>query len=95
MEGGRFETSGLEIRGDDGALLSVSGGGAADGTSFDLKVRFEVPELARYEAFLPYPGEGKKKEPIGGRVSGELAIAGSLEKARVTGELRASDLVAR
>jgi autotransporter translocation and assembly factor TamB len=92
--GGRFEIPGLEIRGDDGALLSVAGGGAADATDFDLRVRFEVPELARYEAFLPYPEEGKKKEPIGGRVSGDLAIAGSLEKPRVTGELRASDLVA-
>lgn len=94
VKGGRFEVPGLEIRGDDGALLSVAGGGAADATDLDLTVRFEVPELARYEAFLPAPEEGKKKEPIGGRVSGDLAIAGSLEKPRVTGELRASDLVA-
>lgn len=92
VRNGRFEVTRLELRGDDGSLLAVAGDGRADATALDLVARLSIPDLAAWSGLLPPPEEGTEPQPLAGSVSGELSVAGSLERPAVAGKLAARDV---
>ncbi len=53
VRGERIELAGLELKGDDGSLLSLSGRGNFDGSAVDGRVRLEVPDFSVFEPLLP------------------------------------------
>ncbi len=60
VNGEVVEVSGLELRGDDGSFLGLSGRGKLDGSELAGRIRLEIPELAAFEPLLPpTPGEGR------------------------------------
>lgn len=113
VRGERIELTGLELRGDDGSLLFLSGRGSFDGSALDGRVRLEVPDLSAFEPLLPSESRSAAKpastrngtdpvaataDPVagslGGSVSVDLRVAGSVERPGLTGTVKARDLVA-
>jgi autotransporter translocation and assembly factor TamB len=86
------EVASAELRGDDGSLLSLSGRGKLDGSRIEGRVRLEVPDLAAYAGLLPPPPEGEAAVRFGGRLTGDVRFAGSLERPNFTGTLQGRDL---
>ena len=108
VRGERIELAGLELRGDDGSLLFLSGLGSLDGSALDGRIRLEIPELSAFASLLPPESKGATKaastkngtDPeavvagaaLRGSLSGEVVIDGSLARPGVTGTVRARDL---
>lgn len=99
LRGDEVEVEEVEIRGDEGSLLALSGTGRLDGSAVAGQVRLEVPQLAAFQALLPpepreeagaaSPNNGTDpRAALAGSVSGELRISGSLERPEVAGEVR-------
>lgn len=105
VRGERIDLAGLELKGDDGSFFSLSGRGNLDGSALDGRVRLEVPDLAAFEPLLPPENRGAlkpvstengtdpKSGALGGSVSGDVRIAGNLERPLLTGTVKARDLV--
>jgi autotransporter translocation and assembly factor TamB len=106
VRGVRIELAGLELKGDDGSFFSLSGRGNLDGSALDGRVRLEVPDLAAFDRLLPPESRSALKPastengtdpqlgPLGGSVSGDVRIAGDLERPLLTGTVKGRDLVA-
>ena len=92
LAGDRFEIEKLEVRGDDGSRLAVSGSGKVDGGALALAASLAVPELAAWDALLPATAAGEEREPFEGRLAGDVRVDGSLGRPGIAGELHASSL---
>ena len=94
LRGERVDVAGLELKGDDGTFLSVTGRGNLDGSAIDAAVRLDVPDLSSYALLLPPTPEGESTTPFGGGLSADVRIAGNLERPGITGTVRVRELVA-
>lgn len=88
LRDGRLEVQGLELAGDDGSGLSLSGSAAVDGSDLDVQLRAEVPDLSAWASLAP-EGAG-----LAGSVSADLTIGGSLSRPRPSGSVKAASLAA-
>ena len=108
VRGERIDLAGLELKGDDGSRVTLSGRGNLDGSGLDGRVGFEIPELSAFAPLLPPESRSAAKpastengaDPasgygtLRGSVSGDVRIAGDLERPGLTGTVKARDLVA-
>lgn len=92
VRGERVDVAGLELKGDDGSFVSVSGRGNLDGREVDAHLRMDVPDLSAYTLLLPPVQEGATAISLAGSLSADVRIAGDLRRPGVSGTLRARDL---
>lgn len=91
---GTIDVEGLELRGNDGSFLSLSGRGASDGSAIEGRARFDVPDLSAFLPLFPPAAEGEARDPLAGSLSGDVRLSGTLERPGLTGTVTARDLAA-
>lgn len=94
IRGDRVVVEGLELRGGDGSLLRLSGRGTLDGSALEGSVRLEIPELSALAPLLPPTPKDETEEPLTGRLSADVKLAGSAQRPNFTGTIQARDLAA-
>ncbi|HYN43493.1 MAG TPA: translocation/assembly module TamB domain-containing protein, partial [Thermoanaerobaculia bacterium] len=94
VRGDKVDIEGIEFHGDDGSRLRLSGRGNADGSAVEALVRFEIPDFSAFAPLLPPAPKGESQDPLGGSLSGDVKLAGSLHRPRFTGTIRARDVAA-
>ena len=59
VRGDTVDVEGIELRGDDGSLLRISGRGTLDGSTVEGSVRFEIPDFSAFPPLLPPAPRGR------------------------------------
>ena len=94
VRGDTVDIEGIELHGDDGSSLRISGRGTLDGSAVEVLARFDVPDFSAYTPLLPPAPKGEDESVLGGSLSGDVKLSGSFRRPNLTGKIRARDVVA-
>ncbi len=94
VRGETFDLRGIELKGDDGSFLKVSGHASLDGSAISALVRVELPDLSIFAPLLRDAPETGPPPLVGGSVSADLRIGGSRGRPEAAGSVRARNVSA-